>query len=356
MYSFTSKCNFILYIPFLIALTFSCSKEIETIDTYQVAEGKTMGTYYRVTYKDSLNRDFFNELDSILIAINDDVSTYITSSTISRFNQSESTFSVPVSATHFIENFKYAQMVADLSTQMFDPTVGPLINYWGFGYTGRKPVTTVDSAKVDSLLKFVGLKNIEWIEKNDSILFKKKFPQVELDFGGIAQGYAIDVLAAFLDKKGVKNYLVDLGGEFSAKNKNAKGAFWQVGINIPREDAEVNAIQTIFSLKNETISTSGNYRNFHEVKGVKYSHTLNPYTGFPEKNTLLSVSVFGPKCTMADGLATACMAMGFDKAQLLLEYLPGYEGYFIFSKPDGQIGTHYTSALKARIDKLKTVK
>ena len=356
MYSFTSKCNFILYIPFLIALTFSCSKEIETIDTYQVAEGKTMGTYYRVTYKDSLNRDFFNELDSILIAINDDVSTYITSSTISRFNQSESTFSVPVSATHFIENFKYAQKVADLSTQMFDPTVGPLINYWGFGYTGRKPVTTVDSAKVDSLLKFVGLKNIEWIEKNDSILFKKKFPQVELDFGGIAQGYAIDVLAAFLDKKGVKNYLVDLGGEFSAKNKNAKGAFWQVGINIPREDAEVNAIQTIFSLKNETISTSGNYRNFHEVKGVKYSHTLNPYTGFPEKNTLLSVSVFGPKCTMADGLATACMAMGFDKAQLLLEYLPGYEGYFIFSKPDGQIGTHYTSALKARIEKLKTVK
>jgi len=356
MYSFTSKCNFILYIPFLIALTFSCSKEIETIDTYQVAEGKTMGTYYRVTYKDSLNRDFFNELDSILIAINDDVSTYIPSSTISRFNQSESTFSVPVSATHFIENFKYAQKVADLSTQMFDPTVGPLINYWGFGYTGRKPVTTVDSAKVDSLLKFVGLKNIEWIEKNDSILFKKKFPQVELDFGGIAQGYAIDVLAAFLDKKGVKNYLVDLGGEFSAKNKNAKGAFWQVGINIPREDAEVNAIQTIFSLKNETISTSGNYRNFHEVKGVKYSHTLNPYTGFPEKNTLLSVSVFGPECTIADGLATACMAMGFDKAQLLLEYLPDYEGYFIFSKPDGQIGTHYTSALKAGIDKLKTVK
>ncbi|MEY4047231.1 MAG: hypothetical protein RL284_782, partial [Bacteroidota bacterium] len=308
------------------------------------------------TYQDSLNRDFFNELDSILIAINDDVSTYIPSSTISRFNQSASTFSVPVSATHFIENFKYAQKVADLSTQMFDPTVGPLINYWGFGYTGRKPVTKVDSAKVDSLLKFVGLKNIEWVEKNDSIIFKKKFPQVELDFGGIAQGYAIDVLAAFLDKKGVKNYLVDLGGEFSAKNKNAKGAFWQVGINIPKEDAEVNAIQTIFSLKNETISTSGNYRNFHEVKGVKYSHTLNPYTGFPEKNTLLSVSVFGPKCTIADGLATACMAMGFDKAQLLLEYLPDYEGYFIFSKPDGQIGTHYTSALKAGIDKLKTVK
>ncbi len=356
MYSFTYKYSFIFYLSVLLALTFSCSKEIETIDKYQVVEGKTMGTYYRVTYKDSLKRDFFKEMDSILIAINDDVSTYIPSSTISRFNQSENTFSVPVSATHFIENFKYAQLVANLSTQMFDPTVGPLINYWGFGYTGRKPVTKVDSAKVDSLLKFVGLKNIKWVEKNDSILFTKKFPGVELDFGGIAQGYAIDVLAAFLDKKGIENYLVDLGGEFSAKNKNAKGAFWQVGINIPKEDAEVNAIQTIFSLVNETISTSGNYRNFHEVKGVKYSHTLNPYTGFPEKNTLLSVSVFGPECTMADGLATACMAMGFDKAQLLLEYLPDYEGYFIYSKPDGQIGTHYTSTLKARIDKLKTVK
>ena len=342
MYSFTYKYSFVFYLSILLALTFSCSKEIETIDKYQVVEGKTMGTYYRVTYKDSLKRDFFKEMDSILIAINDDVSTYIPSSTISRFNQSENTFSVPVSATHFIENFKYAQLVANLSTQMFDPTVGP--------------VTKVDSAKVDSLLKFVGLKNIKWVEKNDSILFTKKFPGVELDFGGIAQGYAIDVLAAFLDKKGVKNYLVDLGGEFSAENKNAKGAFWQVGINIPNEDAELNAIQTIFSLVNETISTSGNYRNFHEVKGVKYSHTLNPYTGFPEKNTLLSVSVFGPECIMADGLATACMAMGFDKAQLLLEYLPDYEGYFIYSKPDGQIGTHYTSTLKARIDKLKTVK
>ena len=214
MYSFTYKYSFVFYLSILLALNFSCSKEIETIDKYQVVEGKTMGTYYRVTYKDSLKRDFFKEMDSILIAINDDVSTYIPSSTISRFNQSENTFSVPVSATHFIENFKYAQLVANLSTQMFDPTVGPLINYWGFGYTGRKPVTKVDSAKVDSLLKFVGLKNIKWVEKNDSILFTKKFPGVELDFGGIAQGYAIDVLAAFLDKKGVKNYLVDLGGEF----------------------------------------------------------------------------------------------------------------------------------------------
>ena len=356
MNSFLKRYRIVFNLSILLWLFNSCSNAEQTIEKYQVVEGKTMGTYYRVTYKDSLKRDFFKEMDSILIAINDDVSTYIPSSTISRFNRSEITFSVPVSATHFLENFKNAQLVADLSTQMFDPTVGPLVNYWGFGYTGRKPVTKIDSVKVDSLLTFVGLKNIKWIEKNDTIHFTKKSPGVELDFGGIAQGYAIDVLAAFMDKKGFENYLVDLGGEFSAKNKNAKGAFWQVGINIPKEDAEVNAIQTIFSLVNETISTSGNYRNFHEVKGVKYSHTLNPYTGFPEKNTLLSVSVFGPKCTIADGLATACMAMGFDKAQLLLEYLPDYDGYFIYSKPDGQLGTHYTSDLKARMEKQKTIK
>lgn len=356
MYLFTKKYCHFFFISILFVLNFSCANDKESIVNYQVVEGKTMGTYYRITYKDSLNRNFFNEIDSILLAINDDVSTYIPSSTISRFNQSENTFSVSIAATHFIENFKYAQLVANLSAQSFDPTVGPLINYWGFGYTGRKPVTKVDSAKVDSLLKFVGLKNIEWIEKKDSILYTKKFPQVELDFGGIAQGYAIDELADFLDEKGVDNYLVDLGGEFSSKNRNPKGAFWQVGINIPKEDADVKDIQTIFPLVNETISTSGNYRNFHEVKGVKYSHTLNPFTGFPEKNTLLSISVFGPECTVADGLATACMAMGFDKAQLLLEYLPDYDGYFIYSKPDGQLGTHYTIALQARMDKLKTVK
>jgi thiamine biosynthesis lipoprotein len=138
-----------------------------------------------------------------------------------------------------------------------------------------------------------------------------------------------------------------------AKNKNPKSSYWQVGINIPKEDADVNSIQTIFSLVNEAISTSGNYRNFHEVNGVKYSHTLNPYTGYPEKNTLLSVSIFGPECTIADGLATACMAMGFDKAQLLLEYLPNYEGYFIYSDKDGKVETHYTSALKAKMKTLK---
>lgn len=192
------------YLSLIICLFNSCLNVEQTVDKYQVVEGKTMGTYYRVTYKDSLNRDFFNEIDSILIAINDDVSTYIPSSTISRFNQSESTFSVPVSATHFIENFKNALLVADLSTQMFDPTVGPLVNYWGFGYTGRKPVTKIDSVKVDSLLKFVGLKNIKWVEKMDSIHFTKKSPGVEFDFGGIAQGYAIDVLASFMDKKGLK--------------------------------------------------------------------------------------------------------------------------------------------------------
>ncbi len=349
-----------LLIPFfylLLSFIFQgCSDATTPKEDFQVIEGKTMGTYYRLTYKDSLNRNFFKEADSILIAINDQVSTYIPTSTISRFNQSEGKFVVPSTSVHFLENFKSAKYVADLTTQMFDPTVGPLINYWGFGYTGRKPVTKVDSSKIDSLLRYVGLDNIHFFEKGDSFYFDKKYPGVELDFGGIAQGYAIDVLSNFLDKKGVKNYLVDLGGEFVARNKNPKSIYWQVGINIPKEDADIHSIQTIFSLINEAISTSGNYRNYHEVNGVKYSHTLNPYSGFPEKNTLLSVSIFGPKCTIADGLATACMAMGFDKSQLLLEYLPDYEGYFIYSKPDGKVETYYTSSLRAKIEKLKTTK
>jgi len=351
-----NKVYFIVHCFFLFTLFSACSENNNPKSDFQIVEGKTMGTYYRLTYEDSLNRDFFKEADSILIAINDEVSTYIPSSTISRFNQSEKLFAVPLSSVHFIGNFKSANYVADLTTQMFDPTVGPLVNYWGFGYTGRKPVTKVDSSKIDSLLNFVGLDNIEFFQKGDSLIFNKKYAGVELDFGGIAQGYAIDVLSQFLEKKGVKNYLVDLGGEFFAKNKNPKAVYWQVGINIPKEDADIHAIQTIFSLVNEAISTSGNYRNYHEVNGVKYSHTLNPYTGFPEKNSLLSVSIFGPKCTIADGLATACMAMGFDKSQLLLEYLPDYEGYFIYSTLDGKVETHYTSSLKAKIEKLKITK
>jgi thiamine biosynthesis lipoprotein len=349
------KSGLFLFVPSFFSILFfsGCNQTNPKNVDYQIVEGKTMGTYYRLTYQDSLNRNFFEEVDSILLAINDEVSTYIPTSTISRFNRAMHKFSVSKKAVHFIENYKASRYVADITTQLFDPTVGPLINYWGFGYTGRKPVTQLDSSKVDSLLKFVGLNQIEVLEGGDSIFFHKKYPGVELDFGGIAQGYAIDVLGAFLEKKGVKNYLVDLGGEFVAKNKNPKGVYWQVGINIPQENADIHSIQTIFSLANEAISTSGNYRNYHEVKGVKYSHTINPYTGFPERNTLLSVSVFGPKCTVADGLATACMVMGFDKAQLLLEYLPDYEGYFIYSTPDGRVATHYTGALKVKIEKLK---
>jgi len=332
----------------MAVLLTGCSKPSSHSKEFQVVEGKTMGTYYRITYRDAAHRDFNLQADSILQEINQQVSTYLLESTISRFNREEKMLAVPASDRHFLENLRLSRYVADLSTQLFDPTVGPLVNYWGFGYKGRKAVLKVDSAKVDSLRRLVGLANIRQEAQGDVVLLHKAFPGVELDFGGIAQGYAIDELANFLQVKGIEDYLVDLGGEFAARNLSPKGVRWQIGINIPKEDADVHAIQTLFTLEDETLSTSGNYRNFHEVDGIKYSHTINPFSGYPERNNLLSASIFGPRCAVADGLATACMTMGFDKSQLLLEYLPEYEGYFIYDDGKGGVKTYMTRNLREK--------
>lgn len=313
---------------------------------YRSFEGKTMGTYYRVAYADSLNRDFAKEIDQLLIAINDEVSTYIPTSTISQFNQLQTEFDV-TDKIHFIKNLQGALKINNQSDGAFDPTVMPLVNYWGFGYTEKKPVTQVDSVKIDSLIHLVGATKIELLQIDNQTIVKKILPAMQIDFSGIATGYALDTIGRFLEYKGVKNYLADIGGEQRARGVNAKGKIWTIGINIPSETAAKTDILTTVELKDWTISTSGNYRNFYEVDGVKYSHTINPKTGFPERNNLLSATVFAAECIDADAWATAFMVMGIDKAFASAEQNPDLEAYFIYSDPaDGSMQVKFTSGLK----------
>ena len=319
-----------------------------------------MGTYYRITYGDSEQRNFQPGIDSLLQALNMEVSTYIEDATISRFNRADSSLSLfldPYTGQedgyrnqHFLANFLKAKDVYAKTSGYFDPTVMPLVNYWGFGYTPKKPVEAVDSSRVDTMLLFVGFDKVQMAAAGQDTLFRKALPGVQLDFSALAKGYGVDLVAEFLATRGVENYLVDIGGEAIARGKSARGDYWKIGINTPREDAAPDDIQTAVPLQNQAVATSGNYRNFYEAGGVKYSHTINPKTGFPERNTLLSASVFARDCMTADAYATAFMAMGVDKAFALASQLPEVEAYFIFSTPDGAMGIRYTAGLTPLFD------
>lgn len=330
--------NILYSFIFILAISnTSCQNEIpqKEATSYQKVAGETMGTTYHVTYADSLERNFKNDFDKLLAALNKEVNTYDSTSVISNFNRADvGDFDVS-QAKDFIANFWAARVIHKITEGAFDPTVAPLVNYWGFGYTPKRKVTAVDSTKITEMMTTVGLDKMELSADNKTLT--KKITGAKLDFGAIAKGYGVDMLGKFLEKNNIHNYLVEIGGEVRTRGKNASGELWKLGINIPKEGAAVNEFQTTVSLDNQGLATSGNYRQFYEVDGKKYSHTISPFTGFPERTNLLSASVFAPDCTTADAYATAFMVMGIDKALPLVEKLDDVSAYFIIGKEDGTL-------------------
>ncbi len=314
-----------------------------------------MGTTYHVSYKDTLNRDFKKDIDALLEAVNMEVSTYIDSSFISKFNRAEKELkylnllekNASSRNKHFRINFEKANEVYRKSDGFFDPTIMPLVNYWGFGYAEKKAVEKIDSLIIDSLMHFVGLDKIEKRSlKDGSVFLIKAVSGIQLDFSALAKGYGVDVVGQLLEKNGIENYMVEIGGEVRAKGKNRNNEWWKVGINTPDEKAAINDFQSKVILKNRSLATSGNYRNYYNVNGNHYAHTINTKTGFPEKNRLLSVSIFAEDCMTADAYATACMVMGLEKAFDLVSRSKGLDGYFIYSEEDGTMMYMHTKGLE----------
>lgn len=334
-----------------ILLFFACNnpqQKKEQDNGYRSIEGQTMGTYYRITYQDTLDRDIQAEVEKSLAELNAELSTYDSTSLISRFNQSTAIqFDVPLSARHFLANLNKSAEVYRSSGAAFDPTVAPLVNYWGFGYTGSKPVTEVDSTKIKAILNLVGMSKLNWTTRGDSVLIRKQIPGIKLDFNAIAPGYAVDELGRVLEAKRIRDYLIDIGGEVLAKGRNPQGKNWVLGITTPKEGAENSDIQTTVPLHDQALATSGNYRKYYSVKGVKYSHTINPKTGFPERSKLLSATVIAPDAMTADAYATVCMVLGLEKGLALIESLPNLEAYFIYGDPKGAMLVKYTSGFKS---------
>jgi thiamine biosynthesis lipoprotein len=301
-------------------------------------EGKTMGTTYHITYFDEEKRDFKNSIDSLLVVVNKSINNYDTASEISLFNRSRQ--GVAITLPYFFPPLEKSQEVFKASDGAFDPTVLPLVNAWGFG-AGKQ--INPDSAQVDSIKAYVGFEKIRFTR--DSVI--KSEPNVQLDFGGIGQGYGADVIADFLKSKRITNMLVELGGEGMAIGKNlATGKPWQIGILDPNSTYENQFFKAYVSLTNKSFTTSGNYFNFHEIDGKKYSHTIDPATGFPARHALLSASIFTTDCITADAWGTAMMVMGHEKSVEILKNHPELEVLLIYTNKEGKMDTFITPGLQ----------
>ncbi len=290
-------------------------------------EGKTMGTSYHITYFDRQKRNFQSSVDSLMVLVNKSINTYDTSSEISRFNRASRSFTFRL--PYFFPPLKKSQEVVAGSQGAYDPTVMPLVNAWGFG---PKKVERPDTAEVMAVRAFVGFEKVAF--DKDSIW--KNDPRVQIDFSAIGQGYGADVIADFFKLKSVENFFIELGGEGVAWGKNIQDArIWEIGILDPNSDYVEQKFIAYARLTNKGYSTSGNYFNYREVDGKKYSHTIDPISGFPVQHALLSATVFAADCATADAWATAFMSMGHMKGIEVLKGHPELDVLFVFNAEDG---------------------
>lgn len=316
-------------------LLFSCKEQPKKTNY----SGITQGSYFSITYYDESGRTFESEFDSIFDAVENSVSLWDENSIIRKVNRNEDVVVDKV----FRDNFEWAKKASEFSDGAFDATIGPLVAAWGFHYKKEMEMTP---AMVDSIRQLVDFKKIEII---DNKIVKAK-PNMTLDFNAVAQGYTADLIGTFLEEKGVTNYLVDVGGEIMARGGKPNGENWIIGIEKPSEnyDSERN-VQLKITLKDKGIVTSGNYRKYIEKDGVRYSHSIDPKTGYPVPQNLLSATVIADNAAWADCLASICMIVGKDKALQMLEDNADIEGYLIFVDEDGTIKTTSTSGFKEYI-------
>ncbi|MFK7950430.1 MAG: FAD:protein FMN transferase [Saprospiraceae bacterium] len=339
------KTTLLLVVSIVLLTQCKTDPHAESTNTgYAKISGKTMGTTYSVTYQDPNQVNYKPQIDSILVAINQEVSTYIDNSDISLFNllgKSSKKYAFQASEKpHFRANLIASQSIFEQTNGYFDPTVMPLVNYWGFGYTEKRTINKADETKIAEILNSVGYDKVEININDDKAEIIKSNSETELDFSAIAKGYAVDVIGKFLVSKGIENLFVEIGGETFCKGKSMRGDLWALGINTPSRDAKLTDIKQVVRLTDKGLATSGNYRNYHTAEdGSIYAHTINPKTGFPEKSNLLSATVIADDCMTADAFATAFMVMGKNKAIELAEKIPSIEIFLIYGDEDGKMET-----------------
>ena len=293
-----------------------------------------MGTTYQVTYAPTrtLPERDHEDIEDLLQAINQSLSTYIETSLISTINDSGDTSIWHPVDDHFAAVFERADVIYRDTEGAFNPAVGPLVNAWGFGPNGAG--STPDEETIDSLLEVVDFDAFQMRASPPEI--QKRIPEAQLDFSAIAKGYGVDAVGSLLTERGIESYFIEIGGEILTRGQHPDGRQWRVGIETP--DEALNATRTpqaVFGLNDAAIATSGNYRNFILQDGRKIVHILNPLTGYPETTSLLSASVLARDSMTADAYATAFMVMGLEKAMTFVEARDGLDAYFISNDENG---------------------
>ncbi len=320
-----NKKKLVWQLPFLVLLIVGTIIILKKQPPFRTNEGLVFGTVYKITYQS--DADLHAEIKQALQEVDNALSPYNKNSIITRINQNQDT---TVNA-YFTDVFTLSQKVSAETEGAFDITVAPLVNAWGFGF---KHALDMDSAKIDSLLQFVGYNKIK-LEGGRVI---KEDERTMLDCSSIAKGYGVDVVGKLLKSKGIQNYMVDIGGEVVLSGKNPKMKKWRIGINKPTDDSlSINQeLQTILEISDAGMATSGNYRKFYYKDGKKYAHTIDPRMGSPIQHSILSATVIAKDCTTADAYATAFMVMGLEKAMAFCKTHPELDAYFICSGKDGK--------------------
>ena len=302
----------LLFIACSLLLLVSCAQK-----EYRQNTNFVFGTIYNITYQS--DKDLQQEIEAELMKVDGEFSMFNPQSTVARINSGDSTVE---RSEMFNEIYQLAQTVSKETDGAFDITVAPLVNAWGFGFKHEQLPTP---EQVDSLLQ---LRN-------------------QMDFSAIAKGYGCDVVARLLESHGIHNYMVEIGGEVVVSGKNAKGDDWHIGITKPTEDSlnVEGEMQTVLSITDHAMATSGNYRNFYYQGGRKYAHTIDPRTGYPVQHSLLSATVLAENCATADAYATSFMVLGVEGAKAVLARHPELMAYLIYTDEKGQLATWASPAL-----------
>lgn len=302
---------------------------------YRTAGGLIFGTVYKITYQH--DADLKEEIEAELRRFDGSLSPFNDTATITRVNLNEDF----IPDTLFTRVFRRSMEISRETDGAFDITVAPLANAWGFGF---KKGAFPDSAMIDSLLQFTGYDKVS-LSAEGKVM--KQDPRILLSCSAVAKGYAVDVIAQLLERKGVRNFMVDIGGEMVMRGENPQRGLWRIGINKPVDDSlAVNQeLQTVLQLTDVGIATSGNYRNYYYKDGKKYAHTIDPRTGYPVQHNILSATVIAPDCMSADAYATAFMVMGLKEAERFADAHPDIEACFIYTDENGEYRTFYTRGM-----------
>lgn len=334
--------NFVLFTcVFGLAYITSCNSDIKVKDSFS---GFIQGTTYSIIYYHNGKEnpeELKTEVEDLLAAFDMSLSIYNPNSIISKVNNNQQTRL----DSKFIFVFKKSREIYDITDGAFDITAGPLISAWGFGPDAIKKF---NEKMKDSLMHLVGMNRIAIV--NGKVV--KESPGMRLDVNAIAQGYSVDVICSLFEEKGFESYLVEIGGEVRCKGEKEGGVPWLIGLDKP-QDGNMEPgkhRQANIRLLDKSLATSGNYRKFYIENGVKYSHTINPKTGYPVRHNLLSATIIADDCISADAFATACMVLGLSEAQKLIEANKYLEAYFVYSDKEGNFRTWITDGMMAYIE------